>query len=242
MKQTWKECMSLPKTLQTGFCCLVAVATLVYLRIFGGELFDYFYCLATIPFVCLPAILSVLFHWNFNLIAYSVFTFYAMGPIIGAVYDVYYMVPWWDDLLHTLAGVIFAICGTYLIHAVNRGNKSTVLLNAIFGLMVSISIAVIWEIFEFSSDMLLGSDMQADTIISTITTKIGRTDGGVTVFENIKEVSVDGTSLGLGGYLDIGLVDTMQDMIVETLGALVYFIYAVIDKERHPFISIVEKH
>lgn len=236
MKQIWKECMSLPKTLQTAVCCVIALVSMVYAAFNGGELFDYFYCLATIPFVCLPMILSLLFRWNFHIAAYSVFTLYAMGPIVGAVYDVYYHVSWWDDLLHILAGVIFAVCGTYLVHAVNKGNKTTYLLNALFGFMVSVTIAVIWEIFEFSSDMLLGSDMQADTIINAVITKVGRTDGGVTAFENISEVIIDGKKLGLGGYLDIGLIDTMQDMIVETVGALVYFFYAIFDRERHPLI------
>jgi hypothetical protein len=79
--------------------------------------------------------------------------------------------------------------------------------------------------------------MQADTIINTVITKINITDGSVRVFENVTDTAINGQSLGINGYLDIGLFDTMNDMFVETMGALVYFIYAVIDRGRHPLIE-----
>jgi hypothetical protein len=47
---------------------------------------------------------------------------------------------------------------------------------------------------------------------------------------------VDGQSLGINGYLDIGLIDTMHDMIIETVGALVFPIYVLIDRNKHPLI------
>ena len=33
---------------------------------------------------------------------------------------------------------------------------------------------------------------------------------------------MNGQELGLGGYLDIGLIDTMQDLIVNFIGAFVF--------------------
>ena len=110
------------------------------------------------------------------------------------------------------------------------------MLSAVFGVLVSIGIAVVWEFYEYSSDLLLGSDMQADTIINLINTKINRTDGLVDSFTNITETTVNGVSLGIQGYLDIGLIDTMNDLMVETLGALIFFVYVLFDKNRHPMI------
>jgi hypothetical protein len=83
--------------------------------------------------------------------------------------------------------------------------------------------------------------MQADTIINIISTKINRTDGLVDVYKNITETFVNGQSLGIIGYLDIGLVDTMHDMIVETLGALIFIVYVLFDRNKHPMISEVKK-
>jgi len=46
----------------------------------------------------------------------------------------------------------------------------------------------------------------------------------------IREVLINGEDLGLGGYLDIGIIDTMKDLIVNFIGAAVFsvagFFYA----------------
>lgn len=233
--------LSMSQAVLTGILCLFSLISILYVAMKDGGIFDIFYCLATVPFVCLPLLLSIVFKWRLNNIFYIVFSFYALGPLLGAVYGLYYVTGWWDDLLHVLAGTLFAVCGAYLARFLNRGNETSYILSILFGVCFSLGIAVAWELFEFGSDLFLGSDMQADTIIHSIATKVGRTDGGLTVFEQIGDVYVDGKSLGLGGYLDIGLIDTMRDMAVETAGALLYMIYALIDRERHPMIVSVGK-
>ena len=40
----------------------------------------------------------------------------------------------------------------------------------------------------------------------------------------ITDTAVNGESLGLGGYLDIGLLDTMKDLFVNFIGAVVFSI------------------
>ena len=42
--------------------------------------------------------------------------------------------------------------------------------------------------------------------------------------EDITSVSVNGKDLGLGGYLDIGLYDTMKDLLVNFVGAVIFCI------------------
>lgn len=235
--------LSVPQAVLTAILCLFSAASVFYVAAIDGEMFDIFYCLATIPFVSLPLLLSLVFRWKLNNAFYVVFSFYALGPLLGAVYGLYYVTAWWDDLLHVLAGVIFAVCGACMADFINRKNKTSYLLSVLFGVCFSLAIAVLWELFEFSSDLIFGSDMQADSIVSTIATKMGRTDGGLTIFEHISDVSINGKSMGFGGYLDIGLIDTMRDMAVETAGAVVYLIYALIDRNRHPMIVPVEnKH
>lgn len=234
--------LSTAKLIVTALCCLLSILSLFFVYANNGETFDYFYCLATIPFVCLPTLLSIIFKWKLNLGFYIIFSLYALGPLLGAVYALYYITWWWDDLLHALAGVIFAICGAYIAIILNKNGKTHYLLSALFGLFFSMGIAVLWELFEYSADMLLGSDMQADTVVNYLATKVGRSDGGLTIFECIQNVVIDGKSLGLGGYLDIGLIDTVSDMAVEALGGILYLIYAVIDRERHPLILRIKNH
>lgn len=228
--------LSIHQVYITSILCLFGLLSMIYVALTSGELFSYFYCIATVVFVALPLIMSGIFRWRMNWLFYLLFTFYTLGPLLGAVYNFYYYTSWWDDLLHLLAGTIFAVVGAELAGVLNKGNKTSYVFAAIFGVLISISIAVVWEIFEYSCDVFLGSDMQADTIVNMINTKINRTDGIVDSYNGITETIVNGQSLGINGYLDIGLIDTMHDMIIETVGALVFLVYALVDKNNHPLI------
>lgn len=233
--------LSIPKTILSLTLSLFGLLSIIYVALTNNELFSYFYCLATVVFAALPLILSVLFRWKMNFLFYLLFSFYCFGPLLGAVYNLYYFITWWDDLLHILAGLIFAVVGANLAYVMNKNRNISYVFAAFFGVLISMGIAMVWEFYEFSSDMLLHSDMQSDTIIYDIYTKINRFDGGVDAFENIQETIVNGESLGIVGYLDIGLIDTMTDMFVETMGAVAFFIYVIIDKNRHPMIQSIKK-
>jgi hypothetical protein len=234
--------LSLSKLILTAVICVFGLLSLIYVRCTTNATFSYFYCLATVPFALLPLFLSVLFRWKIHFLFYAFFSAYTLGPILGAVYNIYYYTTWWDDLLHIMAGTVFAVVGAYIAVAMNKNQKTSPMLSALFGILFSMGVALVWEFFEFSSDVLLNSDMQADTIINTVITKINITDGSVRVFENVTDTAINGQSLGINGYLDIGLFDTMNDMFVETMGALVYFIYAVIDRGRHPLIERYQRN
>ena len=66
--------------------------------------------------------------------------------------------------------------------------------------------------------------MQKDTVIQSFSTVVLDPSHGNTPIrlEDIRDVAVNGTSLGLGGYLDIGLIDTMQDLLVNFIGAVLF--------------------
>ena len=81
-------------------------------------------------------------------------------------------------------------------------------------------------------DQLFFLDMQKDTVVNTIGLHHAGPHGRAirpTVLKNITDVIIvqaDGTqtALGLGGYLDIGLLDTMEDLFVNFIGALTFSI------------------
>lgn len=88
-----------------------------------------------------------------------------------------------------------------------------------------------WEFFECTMDQFFFLDMQKDTVVHSIGTILLDPTGGnhPVVLKNITDVIVvqaDGaqTSLGLGGYLDIGLLDTMEDLFVNFIGAFIFSI------------------
>lgn len=78
--------------------------------------------------------------------------------------------------------------------------------------------------------MIFKTDMQKDTVIRSITSVAldpTKSNTPVTV-DGITSVVVNGRELGVGGYLDIGLIDTMKDLIVNFIGAVVFSIFGFI--------------
>ena len=91
------------------------------------------------------------------------------------------------------------------------------------------TVGVIWEFFEFGADQLLGLDMQKDAVIHAIDSVMldpTRTNTVIHIRDIVDTIVVhsDGTqeALNLGGYLDVGIIDTMKDLLVNFVGALVF--------------------
>ena len=131
-------------------------------------------------------------------------------------------------MLHTINGFLAAAIGFSMVDLLNRSEKIVFNLSPLFTAIVafcfSMTIGVIWEFFEFGMDQLLGYDMQKDTVIHALCSVTLDPEGRNVpyVISNITETVVNGRDLGIGGYLDVGLIDTMQDLIVNFIGASVF--------------------
>lgn len=152
------------------------------------------------------------------------------AEILGEIHNYYNRVPYWDMILHTLNGFLFAAFGFSLMDIINRNAKFKFQLSPVYLAVVafcfSMTIGVLWEFFEFGCDIILGTDMQKDFIISTLSSvKLNPQGANVPVVINgITKTSVNGNQLGINGYLDIGLIDTMKDLIVNFIGAVAFSI------------------
>ena len=152
------------------------------------------------------------------------------AEILGEIGSYYTKVANWDTMLHTINGFLAAAIGFSLVDILNRNEKVKVQLSPLFMAVVafcfSMTIGVMWEFWECGMDLFLGMDMQKDTIVHSISTVMLDPTGGnqVVHIDNIKNTAVNGMELGLGGYLDIGLIDTMKDLFVNFIGAVVFSI------------------
>ena len=162
------------------------------------------------------------------------------SELLGEIRSFYEIIPWWDDLLHSVSGVILGLIGFMLVYSLNESKKSSVNLSpvfvSLFAFCFALACGALWEIFEFSVDRLFMKDMQKDTIIHTITSvSLDPTNSNIPItISGINDVVVNGESLGLGGYLDIGLIDTMGDLIVNLIGALVFSVIGFFhQKSKH---------
>ena len=191
----------------------------------------------TLGLVLLPAMMERLFRCRLCLPVYIFALVYAVGPMMGQCWNFYYTISWWDKLLHICGGVMFAIVGAYFFELLTK-RKDHFFGAAIFALCFSMAIAVLWEFVEFGADRFLGMDMQDDMLVTHLTSYLLGEGVGVTgSIENIQSVVVNG--IQLPGYIDIGLTDSMLDMMLESLGALVTCLLILLDKGKHPMIRAV---
>lgn len=195
----------------------------------------------TVLLILLPEVMERLFRCRLSLPVYLFGLVYAIGPMLGHCWDLYYAGIGWDKLLHAAGGVMFALIGLFLFDFFSKEDRS-VLLSAIFALCFSMALSVLWEFVEYGCDLLFHTDMQNDTLVTSIYSYLlGDGPGVAGSLEDISTVTVDGTLLPTGGYIDIGLIDTMQDMLVETLGAAVVSTVHLIGRGKHPLITLREE-
>ena len=217
----------------TVVCEIFTVITIISL-ITGSEPDRMALAFGTLLLVLLPLLLEKLFHCRICLPVYIFALAYAIGPMLGHCWKLYYTVPVWDKLLHICGGVMFAILGAYFFNLLVK-EKVHPAARTIFALCFSIAIAVLWEFCEFGADRFLGMDMQDDMLVTHLSSYLLGEGIGVTgSIENIQSVVVNG--IQLPGYIDIGLTDSMLDMMLESMGALVTCLLILLDKGKHPMI------
>ncbi|MEQ8156659.1 MAG: hypothetical protein ABRQ25_17595 [Clostridiaceae bacterium] len=217
----------------------VTFAVYVFLRIFvmaamitqffNKNYENVFLCIVTLVLFILPDIIEIKFRVELpGVMEVMIILLIFAAAILGEIYRYYLIFPLWDDILHGLNGFLAAAIGFSLVDILNRNEKITFKLSPFFVALVSfcfsMTIGVFWEFFEFAMDMIFKFDMQKDTIVHNISTiKLDPSGRNIPfIINDIQSVTVNGKDLGLGGYLDIGLIDTMKDLIVNFIGAFVF--------------------
>lgn len=210
---------------------LFVIVTMV-LQFLNGNYENFFLCILTLILLIVPSLVQVTFKIELpTVLEILILIFIFSAEILGEIREYYIMFPMWDTALHTINGFLAAAIGFSMVDLLNRSDKTVFQLSPLFTAIVafcfSMTIGVVWEFFEFGMDTFFGLDMQKDTVIQTIGSvtldPAGR--NAVTVIRNIQDVTVNGKNLGLGGYLDIGLIDTMKDLLVNFIGAAVFSVF-----------------
>ena len=160
-----------------------------------------------------------------------IYLFIFAAEILGEVNHYYVLIPGWDTMLHTLNGFLCAAVGYSLVDLFNKhsdGMRLSPKYLALVAFCFSMTVGVLWEFVEFAMDSLFGVDMQKDFLVTSISSILLDPTGTQTPvrFDDIAQTVVtatDGQTLTIeGGYLDIGLLDTMKDLIVNFVGAVVF--------------------
>ncbi|MDD3361956.1 MAG: hypothetical protein PHW34_09830 [Hespellia sp.] len=189
----------------------------------------FFLCILTLLIFLMPVIIQMQFKIELpSALEIIILLFAFSAEILGEINAFYIIIPFWDTILHTLNGFLAAAIGFSLVVLLNDSDRLEFELSPVFIAIVafcfSMTIGVLWEFFEYGMDHFFNLDMQKDTILNSISTVMLDPAGGnhVVSINGIKDVAVNGKSLGLGGYLDVGLIDTMKDLFVNFIGAIVF--------------------
>jgi hypothetical protein len=134
---------------------------------------------------------------DYMTISYFVFLYCAI--YLGEVHNFYYVIPYWDNILHSFSGGMLGAFGLSLVNILNKSDKIHLELSpgfiCLFAFCFAVMIGAIWEIYEFLGDGLLGLNMQ----------KFKLADGTLLVGHE-------------------ALKDTMYDIIIDSVSALVVVI------------------
>lgn len=151
------------------------------------------------------------------------------AEIMGEINAYYEKIPVWDTMLHTINGFLMAAIGFSLVDIFNRSERFLVKLSPVFVAIVafcfSMTIGVLWEFFEFFMDRTFAMDMQKDFFVTSINSvALNPTGANVPIHLQVDSLLVNGEDwiAKYGGYLDIGLIDTMKDLFVNFIGAVVF--------------------
>ncbi len=166
-----------------------------------------------------------------------IYCFIFAANILGELAHFYAHIPIWDTMLHTLNGFLFAAVGFSTVDLLNRNNKNiklSPLYLTLVAFCVSMTIGVLWEFFECGMDIFFGKDMQKDFFVTTINSCELDPAKNQTLI-TIKDIVSTQITTASGevftindGYLDIGILDTMKDLFVNFIGAVVFCVFGLI--------------
>lgn len=193
-----------------------------------------FLCVLTLLLFLLPSVIERRLRIDLpDTLEIIILIFIFAAEILGEIQEYYLVIPFWDTILHTINGFLFAAIGFSMINILNEDNRVSMTLSPLYMALTafcfSMTIGVLWEFFEWAMDLFFGLDMQKDTIVNAFAS-VSLDPGGHNIPYQIRDVAdtvlvfADGSqkSLSLGGYLDTGLYDTMMDLLVNFIGAVVF--------------------
>lgn len=206
---------------------LAVLVSLVF-NVLQGNWENVFMCFLTLVLFLIPFIAEETFEVDIPpTMQIIMLLFIFSAEILGEIKSFYLKYEYWDTMLHTINGFLMGAIGFALIDLLNRTEKYSLKLTPFFVVFTafcfSMTTGVVWEFFEFGLDKYIGTDCQKDVWIKKINTvEFDETKSNTVTSFVIDEVEINGEEWP--AYLDIGLIDTMKDMFVNLIGAIVFSI------------------
>lgn len=231
MKENYKE--NKRSSLTVYFILRLLVILCMVRQFFLHNYSNVLLCLLTLILFILPFFIQKKLKITFsNILEIIILLFIFSSEILGEINNFYGNIPQWDTILHTLNGFLAAGIGFSLVDLLNNNVKS-IQMNPFFMSLLAFSfsmmIGVGWEFFEYTMDTVFRLDMQKDTIVTKVSTVEldPKKQNHVIKIDNIAYTKIyDNNNQVIAeipnGYLDLGIHDTMNDLIVNFIGAFIF--------------------
>lgn len=210
----------------------LSIIGIIIHQVFTGQFENVYLCVLTLLLLFVPSIIQVQFRIEMPpTLEIIILCFIYAAEILGTLNAFYNLFPFWDTMLHTFNGFLAAAIGFSLVWLLNDNDQQNIQLSPLYMCLVafcfSMTIGVIWEFLEFGMDYFFNMDHQRDTVVTVINSRMLDPDifGAEKSITGIKDVTINGLPIGVNGYIDIGLIDTMKDMFVNLVGALVFSVF-----------------
>ena len=244
IKLTYKETKR--SSLLVYLILRILVILCMILQLIHGDIQNAMLCLLSLILLIIPIIIQRKFEITLpNTLEITIYLFIFSAEILGEINNFYHLIPYWDTILHTLNGFLATAVGFSLIDLLNKNSKKFNLSPVYLCLVAfsfSMTIGVLWEFFEYAADKFFVLDMQKDEIITEISSvKLDETHSNnpIIIDEITKTViyNQNGEQIEIisNGYLDIGLNDTMKDLFVNFIGAIIFSTFSyfyLVDKDK----------
>lgn len=222
------------------------------LQILRGDLNNALLCLLSLILLFAPLFIQNKFEITLpNDLEIAIYLFIFSAEILGEIDNFFGIIPYWDIILHTINGFLATAVGFSLVDLLNKNSKNINLSPFYLCLVAfcfSMTIGVLWEFFEYSCDKFLNVDMQKDTVIQKISSVALNPDGEnkAVVVDDIGKTIIYDTNGDVlqvidNGYLDIGLNDTIEDLFVNFIGAIVFSCFAFFDLKHNRSNSFINR-
>lgn len=224
------------------------------LEFLRGDMNNAFLCLLSLVLFLMPFFIERRFKIELpNTLEIIIMLFIFSAEILGEINNFYGMIPYFDTILHTLNGFLAAGVGFALFDLLNNNVESvnmSPLFLSIVAFCFSMTIGILWEFFEYGADVYFRTDMQKDRMVTSISSVLLNEEGKNIAVKHdgieytiIAEKNKDGDIVETkidGGYLDIGLIDTMKDLLVNFVGAVCFSLFGYLytkNRDKYGFVN-----
>ena len=220
----------------------ILVILTIVIQAIRGNFENVFLCVLTLILFTIPSIIDKKLNIKLpNALEVIILLFIFSAEILGEIQNFYGIFKFWDTMLHTINGFLCAAIGFSMIDILNRSPRFHLKMSPLFVALVafcfSMTIGILWEFFEYGSDVFFKTDMQKDRITSSIASvEINESRKNIPIkINNIEKEVISYYENGElkqrvieRGHLDIGLKDTMKDLFVNFIGAVVFSIIGLL--------------